>query len=190
MASVKGNVMVFFNIHKVIAAIKSDEELSSALAADIELIFDLCPSILTLKEKCDLVHSHGKKLFIHLDLAEGIGKDRVGMEFASSLGVDGIISTRAAVIKTAHELGLLTVQRFFMVDSKSVETAASSLKNSGADMIEVMPGTVYKVIERLKKSTNTPIIAGGLIESEEELSLALAWGAAAISTGKKELWNK
>ena len=36
--------------------------------------------------------------------------------------------------------------------------------------------------------SSVPIIAGGLIENKAEVTEALGLGAAAVSTGKKELW--
>jgi glycerol uptake operon antiterminator len=55
-------------------------------------------------------------------------------------------------------------------------------------MIEIMPGVVPKVITRISAQTKRPVIAGGLIETEEEVKEILNSGAAAISTGKKALW--
>ena len=56
-------------------------------------------------------------------------------------------------------------------------------------MIEIMPGTLSKVIKRLKKELNMPIVAGGLIESWEEINEAISCGATAISIGKREFWE-
>lgn len=84
---------------------------------------------------------------------------------------------------------MFTVQHFFIVDSQSVYTTIESAKASKADMIEIMPATVTKVIDRLKKELDMPIVAGGLIETREEIEQALTSGAAAISTGKKEFWE-
>ena len=126
---------------------------------------------------------------MHIDLAEGIGKDEYGIRFVSDLGADGIISTRTNMIKLAKKLGMYTVQRFFIVDSHSVDTTVESAKASKADMIEIMPGTVSKVIRNLKKVLDMPIVAGGLIESWDEINEAIACGATAISVGKKELWE-
>ena len=64
-----------------------------------------------------------------------------------------------------------------------------SQKNSHADMVEIMPGVVGKVIAALKECISVPVIAGGLIETREEVDAALASGAAAVSTGKAELWE-
>ena len=111
------------------------------------------------------------------------------MVFARHIGVDGIISTRVNIIKMARELGLFTVQRFFIVDSHSIDTTIDSIKASKADMVEIMPGLVYKVIENLHGRIDTPIIAGGLRDSVNEVASALRAGAAAISTGNERLWE-
>ena len=64
-----------------------------------------------------------------------------------------------------------------------------SPKQSKADMIEIMPALAYKSITKIKNSIQIPIIAGGLIESRDEIYKALGAGASMISTGKQELWN-
>ncbi len=174
---------------RIIAAARSDEELKAALHSKTDMIFMLAPNIADIKNQADLVHKAGKKLFIHLDLAAGIGKDEYGIRFAKEQGVDGIISTRTNIIKLAKKENLFTVQRFFVVDSQSVYTTVESAKASKADMIEIMPGTVTKVIKKLKKELDVPIVAGGLIETYEEIEDALFCGATAISTGKKEFWG-
>ena len=174
---------------KVIAAVRTAEEFAAAAESEVGIIFQLAPNIETLKSQVEFAHGKGKKLFIHIDLAEGIGKDEYGIKFAGKHGVDGIISTRTGMIKLANNAGLFTVQRFFIVDSHSVETTVESVKSSKADMIEIMPGTVTKIIGRLKNRLNMPIVAGGLIETDEEAENALKNGAAAVSTGKKEIWR-
>lgn len=174
---------------KIIPAIRTDDEFSKAILTDSELIFDLSPDLFTLKSKVEAAHVAGKKLYIHFDLANGIGKDKSGMLYVKASGVDGIISTRVNVIKMARELELFTVQRFFIVDSHSIDTTIDSVKTAKPDMIEVMPGIIPKVIENLRQKLSQPIIAGGLIETENEIELILKSGATAISTGSNMLWN-
>lgn len=84
---------------------------------------------------------------------------------------------------------MFTVQRFFIVDSRSVDTSVESLKASKADMIEIMPGILYKIIKKLKQEVSVPIIAGGLIENDTELKSALEAGASAVSTACRILWK-
>lgn len=175
--------------NKVIAAVRSHEELLIAAMSDVKIVFDLAPDILSLQERVNILHKAGKKFFIHLDLADGIGKDRSGIIYAKNAGVDGVISTRSAIIKIAREEGMFTVQRFFIVDSHSIDTTVEALKSSKAQMIEIMPGSVVKVIQRLKSTVEVPIIAGGLIETADEALQALKNGASAVSTGKQILWR-
>lgn len=175
--------------NKVIAAIRSKEELIKASQSDVKIIFDLSPNILTIEDSISIAHNANKKFFIHIDLTEGIGKDKSGIEYVKKLGVDGIISTRTGIIKAARELGIFTVQRFFIVDSHSIETTVESIKISKPQMIEIMPGSVLKVISRLKEILDIPIIAGGLIETEDEAISIIQSGASAVSTGMISLWN-
>jgi len=175
--------------NKVIAAIRTKEELIKASFSDVKIIFDLNPNILTVEENLKTAHKEGKKYFIHIDLAEGIGKDKSGIEYVKKLGIDGIISTRTSIIRAARELGVFTVQRFFIVDSHSIQTTLEAIKSSKPQMIEIMPGSVIKVISRLKEALEIPIIAGGLIETEAEAIEIIQNGASAVSSGCKILWN-
>ena len=172
---------------KIIAAVK-DDSFDLALSTSVEWIFDLSPDISNIEQRAYLCHKKNKKYFIHFDLALGIGKDKSGLAFVFDTGVDGIISTRVNIIKMAREVGLFTIERFFIVDSHSIDTTVESIKSARPDMIEIMPGTLYKVITRLSKSVQTPIIAGGLIETYEEIDGAISAGALAVSTSREVFW--
>ncbi len=174
----------------VIAATRSDEEFGTALGASPTIIFDLAPDLLTVAGKLRRAHEAGKRLYIHIDLARGIGKDESGLRYLGRLGVDGIISTKTGLVKQAREMGLATVQRFFILDSRSVETTLEALRSAHPDMIEIMPGLLPKTIRKLRALTDTPMIAGGLIETAEEVAEALAAGASAVSTGCRALWRE
>ena len=167
----------------VIAAVR-DENFEEAINSNCEVIFYLKANLLTIKEKLELANKNQKIIFVHIDLAEGIGRDKTGIEFLASLGVSGIISTRNQLISAAKDKGLLTVQRFFALDSQGVE----AIKDSTADFIEIMPGVIPKIIKKFSFG-NIPVIAGGLIETKSEILLALQSGALAVSSGKKEMWE-
>ncbi len=173
----------------IIAAVKTREELDAAKLSGVKILFDLNPSILTLDDRVREAHACGKRIFLHVDLAEGIGKDKAGLQYVKQKKVDGIISTRVNIIKTAREVGLFTVQRFFAVDSHSIDTTLESIKASKPDMIEVMPGIATKVIAKLKGQLNIPIIGGGLVDTAEEVRAIMRSGASGVSTSKKELWE-
>jgi glycerol uptake operon antiterminator len=173
----------------IAAAIRTEKDFSTALRSDVDMIFLLHSNIMTVHQYIKEIHSAGKKAFIHVDFAEGIGKDRYGLEFLAKQGVDGILTTRTNVVKAAKEYGLITVQRFFIVDSHSLGTSVESIKISKPDIIEIMPGVVTKKIKEFAEKSSVPIIAGGLIETIEEVCTALDAGATVVSTGEADLWN-
>jgi glycerol uptake operon antiterminator len=172
---------------QIIAAVRTNQEFMIALNSKVKTVFMLNTNIDEIKEKVALAHENGKKIFVHIDLAEGIGKDAYGVKFLKNQGVDGIISTRTNLIKIARKEDVFTVQRFFVVDSQSIETTVESAFSSKADLIEIMPGIAGKVIERFAAG-RIPVIAGGLIETKKEVTAALDHGALAVSTGRAELW--
>jgi len=181
--------MLDYENYPIISAVKSREDLDIALRSEVQTIFLLSSNIIDIEELAELTHKHGKLLFIHMDFVDGLSKDTAGVRYLSTKGIDGIISTRSNIISAAHDAGIYCVQRFFMIDSRSVDTALETLRQSKADMIEIMPALAYKSITKIKNNISIPIIAGGLIESRDEIYRALGAGAAMVSTGKHELWN-
>lgn len=171
----------------IIAAVRADG-FQDALSAPPEVIFLLGCNILTVTDQIEAAHKAGKLILIHIDLADGIGKDKAGIEYLTKCGVDGIISTRSHLIRAAKDCGLITVQRFFALDSQGVDSIEEVLCSSSPTLAEIMPGLIGKVIRRFADG-KTPVIAGGLIETKAEVTSALSEGAMAVSTGKKELWS-
>ena len=178
-----------FELDPIIAAVRTKEDFDAALRSDVKCIFLLSSNIRDIDAFADKAHGADKLLFIHMDFADGLSKDAAGVAYLATKNIDGVISTRSNIISAAKECGFFAIQRFFMVDSRSVDTALESLRQSKADMVEIMPALAYKSIARIKKSINIPIIAGGLIEFKEEIYSALGAGASMVSTGKQELWN-
>ena len=173
-------------LNPVIAAIR-DDGWNAALHSPAQVLFYLSADLTTVATRIRQAHEAEKILLIHMDLAEGIGKDRAGIRYLAQHGVDGIISTKAQLIRTAKEMGLLTVQRFFALDSKGMESIEDMLRTSTPHLIEIMPGVIGKAIRRFC-NCGIPIIAGGLIETKAEVTEAISCGAAAVSTGKESLW--
>ena len=171
----------------VIAAVSNDATFEAALKAPPEVLFYQNISLPNITHCVEKTHAVGKRLFVHIDLAEGLGKDRTGVEYLASCGMDGLISTRGQLIRYAREAGLLTVQRFFLLDSQSLSGVTNMVANTMPDWIEVIPGVIGKAIERFA-SGRIPVLAGGLIETKAEVTEALRCGAAAVSTSYQDLW--
>ena len=183
----KNDLINALEVSPVIADVR-DDGWDKAIASPAEVIFYLKANLMTVKEKVAEAVKNGKIVFMHIDLADGIGKDKTGVEFLAECGVHGIISTRNQLISIAKEKGLLTVQRFFALDSQGIESIRDVSSMSAATAFEIMPGVVPKIIEKFAEK-GALVIAGGLIETKDEVMTALNAGAAAVSTGKNNLWN-
>lgn len=170
----------------IIAAVR-DKLFEKARTAPVDVIFLLGGDISTIASRIQAAKEQKKYIFIHIDLADGIGKDRSGIRFLAQCGADGIISTKSGLIKYAKEQGLLTIQRFFAYDSHGVGSIEDVLSNTRPDIMEIMPGVIGKIIKRFSGS-QIPLIAGGLVETKQEVTEALKLGALAVSTGKEDLW--
>ena len=170
----------------IIAAVH-ENQIPDALVSPSGVIFLLGGNLLSVGDNIKAAQKAGKSIFIHIDLAEGIAKDRTGIEYLAQCGADGIISTKANLLKYARDFGLLTVQRFFVYDTQGVENIKSALYNNLPDVVEIMPGVIGKIIHKFS-TLEVPLIAGGLIDTKNEVTTALQMGAYAVSTGKKELW--
>lgn len=105
-----------------------------ALMSETEVLFHLNADIMTVAEDIKRAKAKNKYIFVHIDLAEGIGKDRAGIKWLSALGADGIISTSAQLIRSAKEFGLTAVQRFFVLDTKGMKSISEMIETGGADI--------------------------------------------------------
>lgn len=182
-------LLKLLEINPIIAAVRDGDDFKNALKSPASVIFSLSAvNVLNIETYVKETEKNEKALFLHIDMADGIGKDPTGLSYIAKCGVRGIISTRSSLIKSAREAGLMTVQRFFMVDSRSIATACENIKQSKPDLVELMPGIMPKVISDIKKRVGVPLIAGGLIETKENVIEALGAGASGISTGKSALW--
>ena len=180
------NIIACLEENPVIAAI-ADDKWEQALRSPAQVIFYLSANLMSLERRIKQAHDAGKLIMVHLDLAEGIGKDRTGIRFVASCGADGVLSTKGQLIRFAKEIGLFTVQRFFAVDSSGADSIGDMFRNTNPDLIEIMPGVVTKVIRQYAQN-GIPVIAGGLIQTKSEVTDALSSGALAVSIGKPELW--
>ena len=116
--------MVDFTYDPIIAAVRDKASFLRALDASPEIIFLLQCSILDIGDSIAAAHQKGKKLFVHIDLATGIGKDEAGIAYLAALGVDGIISTRTAMVRAAKEAGEITIK----ISSENLPEAVITLK--------------------------------------------------------------
>ena len=108
--------------------------------------------------------------------------DESGCEYACQvLGADGIISTKAKVVETAKKNRKISILRFFLIDSKSLDKGVMLCNSIEPDYVEVLPGIAYSMLPSIKKRTDTKSMCGGLIKTKEEMEACLSHGAVAIT---------
>ena len=174
----------------VIASARDMEAVARAANSTVSAVFLLGGSILNLREMTDCARRGGKYVFVHLDLLAGLGRDAQAVEWcAKEISPDGLISTRTPLLKRASELGLLTLQRLFVMDSSSIRHGINLFKGYAPDMLEVLPGLLPRAITELKESLGRPIIAGGMVTKPAEVAQALRAGASGVSTSEESLWR-
>jgi glycerol uptake operon antiterminator len=173
-----------------IAGIKDDAGLRLVLKSDCRIVFILYGNVMTIASIVQKLKENGKMAFINVDLIEGFSTKYVVVEFLKRhTQADGILSSKASVIKAARAQGLFTVHRFFLIDSFSYHNLARQVEISQPDCIEVMPGCMPKVISWVVDSISIPVIAGGLVCDQEDAEAALKAGARAVSSTNPVVWS-
>mgnify|MGYP000235861058 CR=1 FL=1 len=173
----------------VIAALPGGLLSPEALNAPVDVYFMLGGSIMDLSRRVARLREGGRRVFVHLDLVEGLGRDTAAVDYLMRhVKPDGVISTKTDLLTHAKEIGLVTVQRIFLLDSLSYERGVTAARKLGPDLVEVMPGVMPRVIRELTRALPCPVIAGGLIRTRQDAAEALQSGAVAISTSRPELW--
>lgn len=166
--------------------------------ADYKIILEInCPSVIllfgdinTLPSLLAEANKHGKRLLIHLDLMEGVGKDKAGIKLLTRIGVNSLITTKSHLAKFARDQGLFIIQRLFLMDSEALKHGINLLRGFTPDVVEVLPATVpASAVRQLSETTGVPILGGGLVFTEDDVKQALANGICAVSTSRRELWQ-
>ncbi|SHH56720.1 glycerol-3-phosphate responsive antiterminator [Thermosipho atlanticus] len=177
-------------IYPIVPAIRDLRKANKIINTKASSVFLLEGDIFEIKEAIDILKRNGKNTFVHVDLINGIGRDEAGVRLVKEfLGADGIITTRSNLISIAKKLGLMTIQRIFLIDSKAVETGIQQIKKHKVNFVEVLPGLIPELVRFIKEKIEQPIISGGLVTTEEQVKNILDAGAVAVSTSKEDLWN-
>ncbi|MDD6021982.1 MAG: glycerol-3-phosphate responsive antiterminator [Oscillospiraceae bacterium] len=174
----------------VIATVKSLDKLDAALESECEVVFLLCGDIFNLRTIVEKAKERNKIIFIHVDLIDGFSRDATALKYIHEvIKPDGIISTKNSQLKCAKQLGLLTVQRLFIIDSLSIDTTVKASASISPDAVEIMPGIMPRITKKLCTQLDIPVIVGGLISEREDVILAIESGAKGVSTSDSDLWG-
>ena len=92
----------------VIAAVRDESALEAAVDSQCVAVFFLGGSILSLPGWVEKAKRAGKAAFAHVDLLQGVKADAAALEWCKqAMPLDGVISTRAPLLKAARGVGLM-----------------------------------------------------------------------------------
>ena len=175
----------------IIAAVKDEAELKESLLTDCKVIFILFGNICNIATIVERIKDRDKIAIIHADLVQGLSAKAEAIDYLKlNTKADGIISTKGNLIKHAVDIGLIGILRNFIIDSMAMDNVYKQVSLANPDMVEIMPGIMPEIIEKIKRKLKLPLIAGGLISDKKDIIAALSAGADAVSTTKTGLWSE
>jgi len=174
----------------VIAAVQY-EKILEALNSEVSAVILMYTKLVELLDGNFKIYRKRKPIFIHTDLMKGLSSDSEAIKFVYNyIRPQGIVSTKSHVIRAAKKRGLITIQRVFLIDTKSLENTIESINENNPDAVEIMPGIAPAVIPIFKEKISQPIILAGLIQTHEQVVSALISGADGVSLSNRDLWNE
>ncbi len=175
----------------ILPAVRQFQQLEKVLKSHYDTFVLLDVHLSQLMRIRKEAHKHNKKIIIHADLIHGLKTDDFAADFlCHDVRPDGIVSTRANILMKAKKKKIIAIQRMFLLDSLALEKSYALVEKIKPDYIEVLPGIIPTMVERVRKQTKIPVISGGLIETTAQVESALKAGAVAITTSNEKLWNR
>ena len=183
------NLTEFQNSPIIIAA-KNEKALKESFQSPISIVFLLYGDIVSLPGLVAQLKEHRKTVLVHLDFIAGLSTHEVVLTYIRDVcHADGIITTKRNLIEPAKRLGLITIQRFFIIDHLSIRNMIQQARTVEPDLVEVLPALIPKVITDLKHSISVPIVTGGMVCSKNDVIQALNAGALCVSASSEEVWS-
>ena len=180
-----------FSNTKLIPAARTAKQFDQIVKRDFDYIVLLEVHLSHLRAIKQEADRYGKKLIIHADLVHGLKTDNFAADYlCNDICPAGIISTRSNMILKAKSRGIIAIQRIFLIDTIALEKSYSLIENTRPDFIELLPGVIPEMIAEVYERTGIPVITGGLIRSEDQITRAIEAGAVAVTTSNKELWKR
>ncbi len=176
--------------HPVIPALRSVHDVQRACRLSSRVVFLLGTCLHEYRDQMEVLQEAGHRVFVHLDLVEGLKSDTAGLSFLLEQALpEGIISTHKGVLELARKRGLLRILRVFMLDSEALSKGRQLGQTIRPDFTELLPGVAIPSLdEKAFRGFSSPLIAGGLVTSLEQIHAVLRKGILAVSTSESSLW--
>ncbi|MFF3641287.1 glycerol-3-phosphate responsive antiterminator [Streptomyces sp. NPDC002564] len=174
----------------VIASVNDEDGLRAVLTSSCRMVFLQYGSVLDLPDVVRRIKDTGRTVLVNVDLIEGFSSKEVVVRYVRErTAADGVLSSKGSMVRAAHELGLMAVHRFFLIDSLSYRNLAAQVSRSKADCVEILPGCMPRVIGWVVADIDVPLVAGGLVCDRDDVFAALKAGAAAIASSNQDVWE-
>lgn len=132
----------------VIPEIINDEWLEALSESDCDIVYIVYGDICTIPEIVEKVKQAGKMAIVHMDLIVGLSSKEISVDFLKKYTrADGIISMKPAMIKRANDVGLFTIQRFYLMDRFTYVNIEKHIKNCKSGCRRVPSGRPFKGYE-------------------------------------------
>lgn len=178
------------NSAPIIAAAKDENGLDECLSSPCAAVVVLFGNVLDISGIVERIVLANRIAIVHLDLIDGLSATASAVDYIREKTLaTGIISTKSVLIKRARQIGLIAIQRFFLLDSLALSNISKQIKQNAPDFIEIIPGAMPKIIKEVASSTATPVMTGGLIRDTKDALNALEAGAIAVSVTNKNLFE-
>lgn len=180
-----------FEDFTIIPSVRDLKNFDSALKSVSKVILLSEVHVGNLKLLVKRCHDNNKTALVNIDLVGGLATDKIGIKLLKNLfKVDGIISSNSINVNIAKMLGLYAIQRFFLIDSRGLDSGLRALKNTRSDAIEVLPGLLStRFKEEIIKVRNVPLLGGGFISDKSTVLEIYKAGFVGLTTSNKDLWN-
>ncbi|MFA6808040.1 MAG: glycerol-3-phosphate responsive antiterminator [Eubacteriales bacterium] len=185
----KKDFLAKLNEMPIVASVKDEEGLNNALDSECGVVFIIYGDICSIGRIVSKVKESGKIAIVHIDFIEGLASREIAVRYIKeNTSADGIISTKPGLIKAAKGMDLIAIQRYFLIDSISLNNFKKQIEHEYVDAVEILPGVMPKIIKKIVSSCHAPIIIGGFISDKEDVMVGLQSGAIAVSSTKKDIW--
>jgi len=129
-------------------------------------------------------------LFVHIDLLSGLENSDAGLHYLAGFsGIEGVVTVHHHLSRPARRLGLKTIVRLFITDSRAVDRGLAVIEKSQADSIEILPAVAAVKVASDFAKCKLPRIAGGLCHTEQDIEECLASGCMSATSTRPELWR-
>jgi glycerol uptake operon antiterminator len=129
-------------------------------------------------------------LFVHIDLVSGLENNEGGLEYLAGLDrIAGVVTVHHHLAGPARRLGLLSIVRLFLSDSRAVDRGLTVANKSHPDAIEILPAAAAVKVAADFAHCRIPRIAGGLCRTEADVREVLDSGCRAVTSTSPTLWK-